>query len=287
MCEFCQRPFSDKSNLNSHRRRKHQAAPVFGRGNPGKKNRLLGAKNWTKSYIQAGLRNRPDSGGQQNLSPMLPQSNEIDSSSFMSSGMGDAQSSSAFSILKNDLPTMVNQNQNYLKIIKKSSASDTIFPKVFSIQTTSPMTISDRQSLISTANFVHFDKDGVLNSDYMPSNDLLLHRSIAGVGKYSPPSDLFTQRQERDAQSFNQQKLVSSSTGTASTSTQTDGEKSESASTNMHECKHCGIFFKDYVMYTVHMGCHAGDSPFKCNICQVDCGDAIQFACHFARGHSK
>ena len=95
------------------------------------------------------------------------------------------------------------------------------------------------------------------------------------------------QRQEVEPSSFNQQKLVSSSTGTASTSTQTDGAKSESASEDMHECTHCSIFFKDYVMYTVHMGCHAGDSPFKCNVCQVDCGDAIQFACHFARGHSK
>ena len=294
MCEFCQRPFSDKSNLNSHRRRKHAAAPVFGRGNPGKKNRFLGAKNWSKNYIRADLKNRPTAeskqSNQQNASPvMMSQSNEIDSS-FVSSntGISDIPSSSAFSLLKNDLPTMVNHKHSYIKLNLLQKQCNT---KMLSIQAKNPMNNSEGQNMnISNDNYVHFDKDAVTNGGYVASNNLFLHRSLAGVGKYSPQNEMFVQRQEIDANSSFNQQTVSSSTETVSTSTQTDGkEQSSSASPcgTLHECKHCEVFFKDYVMYTVHMGCHAGDSPFKCNICQVDCTDAIQFACHFARGHSR
>lgn len=55
---------------------------------------------------------------------------------------------------------------------------------------------------------------------------------------------------------------------------------------NYHRCQHCDILFNTLAMYTVHMGQHAADDPFKCNVCNVVLDGALDFQCHFARGHS-
>ncbi|XP_062298401.1 zinc finger protein Pegasus-like [Scomber scombrus] len=56
----------------------------------------------------------------------------------------------------------------------------------------------------------------------------------------------------------------------------------------LHKCPHCEIHFSDNILYTIHMGCHGYEHPFRCNICGYTCIDKYDFACHFARGqHNK
>ncbi|XP_054625103.1 zinc finger protein Pegasus-like [Dunckerocampus dactyliophorus] len=52
-------------------------------------------------------------------------------------------------------------------------------------------------------------------------------------------------------------------------------------------CPHCDIHFPDNVLYTIHMGCHLYEHPFRCNVCGHTCTDKYDFACHFAQGQHK
>ena len=50
-----------------------------------------------------------------------------------------------------------------------------------------------------------------------------------------------------------------------------------------YECKHCGIAFRDCIMYTMHMGYHGFQDPFTCNRCGETSKDKIEFFLHIAR----
>ncbi|XP_057682671.1 zinc finger protein Pegasus-like [Corythoichthys intestinalis] len=52
-------------------------------------------------------------------------------------------------------------------------------------------------------------------------------------------------------------------------------------------CPHCDINFPDNVLYTIHMGCHVYEHPFRCNVCGHTCTDKYDFACHFAQGQHR
>lgn len=55
----------------------------------------------------------------------------------------------------------------------------------------------------------------------------------------------------------------------------------------LYKCQYCEVQFVDNILYTIHMGCHTYEHPFKCNICGHVCVDKYDFACHFARGQHK
>ncbi|XP_067014444.2 protein hunchback [Anabrus simplex] len=50
-----------------------------------------------------------------------------------------------------------------------------------------------------------------------------------------------------------------------------------------HNCTYCDITFKDLVMYTMHMGYHGYQDPFKCNMCGQQTTDRVNFFLHIAR----
>ena len=50
-----------------------------------------------------------------------------------------------------------------------------------------------------------------------------------------------------------------------------------------YECNHCAIAFRDCVMYTVHMGYHGYQDPFKCNMCGHVAQNRVEFFLHIAR----
>ncbi|XP_058036754.1 zinc finger protein Aiolos [Ahaetulla prasina] len=52
-------------------------------------------------------------------------------------------------------------------------------------------------------------------------------------------------------------------------------------------CDHCHIIFLDYVMFTIHMGCHGFRDPFECNMCGHRSKDKYQFSSHIIRGEHK
>lgn len=52
-------------------------------------------------------------------------------------------------------------------------------------------------------------------------------------------------------------------------------------------CLHCHILFLDYVMFTIHMGCHGFHQPFECNICGHSSRDRYEFSSHISRGEHQ
>ena len=48
-------------------------------------------------------------------------------------------------------------------------------------------------------------------------------------------------------------------------------------------CKYCDLAFMDSIMYTIHMGYHGFQDPFKCNICGDQTDDKVSFFLHIAR----
>jgi uncharacterized C2H2 Zn-finger protein len=51
----------------------------------------------------------------------------------------------------------------------------------------------------------------------------------------------------------------------------------------MLNCSYCDIFFKDAVMYAMHMGYHGYKDPFHCNMCGEKTNDRLSFFLHIAR----
>ena len=61
-------------------------------------------------------------------------------------------------------------------------------------------------------------------------------------------------------------------------------EESESKTlSGSHVCKFCEIAFMDSIMFTIHMGYHGFQNPFKCNMCGEETNDKVGFFLHIAR----
>ncbi|NXN08573.1 IKZF3 protein, partial [Indicator maculatus] len=58
----------------------------------------------------------------------------------------------------------------------------------------------------------------------------------------------------------------------------------EGEALGVYRCDHCRVLFLDYVMFTIHMGCHGFHHPFQCNVCGYRGHDRYDFSSHIARG---
>lgn len=63
-----------------------------------------------------------------------------------------------------------------------------------------------------------------------------------------------------------------------------DGEPVPGA---VYPCAHCRVIFLDYVMFTIHMGCHGFRDPLECNVCGHRSRDRYEFSSHIARGEHR
>ncbi|KAM9856787.1 zinc finger protein Aiolos-like isoform 2-T2 [Aulostomus maculatus] len=55
----------------------------------------------------------------------------------------------------------------------------------------------------------------------------------------------------------------------------------------VYPCSHCRVIFLDYVMFTIHMGCHGFRDPLECNMCGHRSRDRYEFSSHIARGEHR
>ncbi|KAM9314045.1 zinc finger protein Aiolos-like isoform 2-T4 [Pholidichthys leucotaenia] len=55
----------------------------------------------------------------------------------------------------------------------------------------------------------------------------------------------------------------------------------------VYPCGHCRVIFLDYVMFTIHMGCHGFRDPLECNVCGYRSRDRYEFSSHIARGEHR
>lgn len=65
-----------------------------------------------------------------------------------------------------------------------------------------------------------------------------------------------------------------------------DGEAGALAGA-VYPCCHCRVIFLDYVMFTIHMGCHGFRDPLECNVCGHRSRDRYEFSSHIARGEHR
>ncbi|NWX93468.1 IKZF3 protein, partial [Nothoprocta ornata] len=61
----------------------------------------------------------------------------------------------------------------------------------------------------------------------------------------------------------------------------------DGAAVGAYRCEHCRVLFLDYVMFTIHMGCHGFRDPFECNVCGYRSHDRYEFSSHIARGEHR
>lgn len=61
----------------------------------------------------------------------------------------------------------------------------------------------------------------------------------------------------------------------------------EGEAIGVYRCDHCRVLFLDYVMFTIHMGCHGFRDPFECNVCGYRSHDQYEFSSHIARGEHR
>uniref|UniRef100_UPI00398E5A66 zinc finger protein Aiolos-like isoform X2 n=1 Tax=Pristiophorus japonicus TaxID=55135 RepID=UPI00398E5A66 len=61
----------------------------------------------------------------------------------------------------------------------------------------------------------------------------------------------------------------------------------EGEQVRVFKCEHCRVLYLDYVMFTIHMGCHGFRDPFECNVCGYRSQDKYEFSSHIARGEHR
>lgn len=323
-CEFCARPFSDRSNLNSHRRRKHpfnSATPpslciqrmppqrmfskstysskTYSKYNNGKTAKEKGSSeiNQSNSMSIDGEDNSFDSSSRSTIvrSPtnvnidsfisttstptiIIPCNADLEAavalSNNSSKGMQEAPTSSSSDISSFIEAAVDSSNEStYLTQAVVSLSEDAI-----------SLTSSDKNKVPSVA--IYSQSNNYHSSDNKIGSSKPSNISIINSSMNDPLMDKVTSPLSFSSLSPKHNKFLNRSQLSSEEEIVSDDISGPSGAhpLNMYECIHCQIYFKDYVMFTIHMGCHGCDNPFRCNVCGHDCKTRLQFACHFARG---
>ena len=347
-CEFCARPFSDRSNLNSHRRRKHphlststsppslciQRMPpqrMFSKSSYSSKGYSKYSTNGKSSKEKLNM----EKGGstmidvnQTNILSGGDSINLFDGTTSSGSGIRSPNNVNIDSFISTtstptiiipcnaDLEAAVALSNNSTKMLSEISSPHTTGHDIASTfietnvnsnsdstyLTQAVVSLSDEAITLtnshdknktssaysqSSHHHHHSEKTSKIsnNNPFSSMNDNSMEKvtSPLSFSSLSPKQNKFTNNRAVISSAEEDNTLED----TVSTSTPTGSHHHNSSSSsvsNLHECIHCQIFFKDYVMFTIHMGCHGCDRPFRCNVCGYDCKTRLQFACHFARG---
>nr|CAB3255960.1 zinc finger protein Pegasus [Phallusia mammillata] len=329
-CEFCGRAFSDKSNLNSHRKRKHSA--------PSRLSLLKGTIQ--RMPIHRIYNGRVNGTGKINSAKLLPRRGGVVSSSNTANELPISSSNwkqvqSTFVAAPGMQPkqnttckfshgTVFPTTENHKRMDKATYESVEQPLQRRSIDNI--QTIDDLTNLQATTSDSVDEQDAFLempiihHSNKSHHNDMSLATSTSFTVSSNPQHiPLYQSSKDRNrvipVPTMSSQSLTpvsppqyrSARTNSASSDDQSSGSFAHSSSvlsisketsfqdgivtTNQDikefDCNHCLISFQDYVMFTVHMGCHGFDNPFRCNVCGTDCKDKLTFACHFARGQHE
>lgn len=324
-CEFCARAFSDRSNLNSHRRRKHSSPSISmlkGSIQRMPARRIYAGRVTSSAKIAAPKQTQRKGGyvsGQSNpniqtLSPSkwkqvhetnAPSAQQIESRPNFFQQMNTLSSSDCVDTLLFEntnkksaqthcynLPTMVNMPSRQTVASQKLVEDEEVIVEEASIHHnneshSSGSFVSPSSFAISTEQHVPFpiaksvpcrDKQASIFPKTSP-------QSVASISspQYHSTRTNSASSDDQSSSSF-VQSLSMLPVGNSKELSICTEDKVAKPNTEKFDCNHCLVSFQDYIMFTVHMGCHGFDNPFRCNVCGVDCKDKLTFACHFARG---
>nr|XP_026690171.1 zinc finger protein Pegasus [Ciona intestinalis] len=317
-CEFCSRPFSDKSNLNSHKRRKHLGQSRNNLPIPRVPLRRMytGRINYAKSVKRVPRTSSSSLGASEEWSVVqAPNRQEVtsqwsDAQEVTSQFQTDKPTmSSCFNLIPTETSAYMENALNEYNssrlptMVPSSSLQRSNIFSDFQLVDDGEREESDNQNqrLISEQS----DKNEISNDNDTETETYYVKYQTALAKTNRNPSYEHNKVPEF-APKMSPQSLASTSpkhssgdtsiaTGTSPSQIQVCSVTSEKNTVAIptrekkpsFHCQHCEITFQDYVMYTVHMGCHGYDDPFRCNVCGEKCGDRLKFACHFARGEHK
>ena len=105
----------------------------------------------------------------------------------------------------------------------------------------------------------------------------------SGQSEYSNEQDLDEAKSDGSAAS-KEAGLTSTSLGTNGdhASNGNDNKTSHKPLSGSHVCQFCEIAFSDSIMFSIHMGYHGFQNPFKCNMCGMETSDKVEFFLHIA-----
>ena len=120
------------------------------------------------------------------------------------------------------------------------------------------------------------------NSDKVPSGDYMENHSGSDQSENEAEQSSSTIKHQAVARriEFTGDKRSLGSNGVENSSSRSEKQAAESRN---YECTHCDIAFRDCIMYTMHMGYHGYQDPFKCNMCGSQSKDKVEFFLHIAR----
>lgn len=272
-CDLCAFRCSDRSNLSHHRRRRHKLVPTRVARSPFSNKRMLSSlqkRTGSLGFSRRLLINfsppsmvMPKSDYLNDLSHKLH--HHLNSSEYKSKAdENDNRSRTANGLMFNNpldqLSTLAGQISD-LPPDSQTPAS----PDSESLKDEKPILIHQ----VSGAP-VAMCSNGVQTSPAKRASPVSAH------GSCSPAPGL----------SFDSVHTLSASVSNSQPSTPTPALIALDQQL-LYKCQHCDIHFLDNILYTIHMGCHGYEHPFRCNICGHMCTDKYDFACHFARGQHK
>ena len=360
-CEFCNRPFSDKSNLNSHKRRKHlnQIRIPSSIGIQRMPMRRIYTEKLNSSTRRL-LKKVPQSSSSKSVFSNHNDWHDIghiqsDANKFQEiGGLSELNSLASSITINQDVLTsslsdhsnclhkqsLINRNTKLLNSSKQKSSNKKATNQSCKVSTTVDTSLPHLSLFDTCVGEKIFSKSKFVDEHAQPVTNLTASETaISNNENHGLVSSSFISLSLKNNQDFTSRPKLSPQSLTlspqqsfSSTSATSSGELEEintcsgsgitvnsihslnqsldveshivddnqlktvnsnfskkisSNESELFECNHCLVFFKDYVMFTVHMGCHGFDSPFRCNICGLECQDRLQFACHFARGQHQ
>lgn len=244
-CLQCNKSFRDKSNFNSHMK-------TFTHTSPKIDSDILAGNLSTMENVPELVADMPFISRlyTESLSNLEHQDNIYSS---MQSGVGQSQLYPITQKARRRKPTVVRK-------------------KTRSVHVRNPSCSSEGGGLEHMSNSLDAENLHAFQDNTSDRDDSLvaLHRNA------SSSCDI------EEVVSFSDPSIASHDTSVVDRSSENDDSLAVNLS-DLYLCQHCGIYFKNCILHTLHMGCHGYNDPFQCNICGVKCKDALEFHCHFAR----
>lgn len=247
-CLHCNKSFRDKSNLNSHMKSFSHTAVKSPTIDSSSVLELNSSNSKEKSESAFGVLT---------VSRICSESSNLDQ-------LDNIQSSTN--------PTHIKQSRLYPTVMKTNRRKPTVVTK----KTTGRLEHARTFSCLSGGS--NKNSENILDAENLHSfqdNSNDIDRKLLRLEPNPVEND--------HGQSFSEHSASSHDTASI------DGQPSEKSDclaadlSDLYSCRHCGIYFKNCILHTLHMGCHGHNDPFQCNICGVKCKDPLEFHCHFAR----
>ncbi|XP_053309434.1 zinc finger protein Aiolos [Spea bombifrons] len=290
-CEFCGRSYKQRSSLEEHKER----CRIY-------------LQNVTESVIEGPRQPKPEAGSERAMVLDRLASNVAKRKSSMPQKfIGEKQQ--CFEVSYNNLLYDKDHDMIPSRIMEQNLGTPMAYINTDALHPLAhapPAPSAEMVSVISSLYPIPLTRmemtNGHLSSQHFKEKSSLPDRGLSPMASVQDSTDTDSSHEERAIypSSLNSAPLRSSNARQAPKElikvcdslkhpvlNQCDGLQvlsKEGSPLGIYRCEHCCIIFLDYVMFTIHMGCHGFRDPFECNMCGYRSQDRYEFSSHIARG---